>query len=894
MAEENIQAKKIDDKLHWVGSIDRDLRVFDIVMMSKYGSSYNSYVVEGSEATAVFETVKAKYFDDYVKRLKSVLGSLNKIKYLVANHTEPDHLGSLEKLLELAPHITVVGTRPAIEYLKEITNRDFDSMVVEHNQRLSLGDKTIRFIAAPFLHWPDSMFSYIEETGWLFTCDVFGAHYSHDDLLISKLPKEKLAEYNDSYLYYYQCIFSPFKKYVLSAYEKIKDLKITKIFTGHGAILDENPQEWIQKYVDWSTEKNDSEAKKVVIPYVTAYGYTEQIAEAIEEGIKSVDDSIIVKKFQIDVSNYHELKEQIMNEIYWADGLLFGTSTINGDALPVIWDIAISLSPVIHAGKFASAFGSYGWSGEGVGNITSRLNQLNMSVMEGLRIKFKPSEIELVKAKSFGADFARSLNAGEIVGSLVACSGLLKTDESEDIENMNPSGEMVLWRCTACDYTIMAVLPPEICPVCGAGRDFFEISNSAIEIAEQSTDKRKILILGGGASGTNAAEAARMRNKNAEITILIKESYHPYNRPAVSDLLNNKIPDTELYLREKNWFKDNNINLITNEEIISVDFDQKTVLGESNTTYYYDKLIVATGSRPAKPPIVGIDHQGVFVWNTIDDVKQIKDFIKTHNVKEVVVVGSGPLGLEHASDFNEEGLKTHIVEMSPWILNRQLDEESSELITEIIQKKGASVHTSSQLTRIHGSVVGDDFSPLTSVSIQDGSKINCQLVVLSVGVRRNLGFLDKKKINIAYGIRTNDRMKTSVKDVYACGDVVELKEYANKLLWSPALDQGNVAGANAAGDDLIFDKIKDYPLTLFAFGFELMAMGDYTQHLAVTNKHLVFFNQDVAKDEMTKFIFRDGHLMWGVGINVKNTQKLLIKAARNPGECSTNILNKLT
>lgn len=408
-----MKSLKLKDDVYWVGMQDPDLKVFDIVMETKYGTSYNSYLVKGSDKIAIFETVKLKFVDEYIDKLNEVIDP-SSIDYIIVDHTEPDHAGSIEKLLSLAKNAKVVGSRQAIDFLKEIVNRTFESIVVKHGDTLSLGNKTLQFISAPFLHWPDSIYTYLVEDRILFTCDSFGSHYSFDGVLYSAIPENKIINYRKALQLYFRDIFSPFKKYMLDAIDKIKDLSIDMIGTGHGPVLDKDIKNVIETYRKWSVETNPDTKKKVVVPFVSAYGYTESLADEIIKGITENND-IIVKRYNLNLLNYNELKDEIVNEFYFADGILFGTSTINGDALPLIWDLAISLNPVLHSGKVASAFGSYGWSGEGVPNIVNRLKQVRMKVAESYRVKFKPSPLELENALEYGRKFAQFVRTGKVI-----------------------------------------------------------------------------------------------------------------------------------------------------------------------------------------------------------------------------------------------------------------------------------------------------------------------------------------------------------------------------------------------------------------------------------------------------------------------------------------------
>ena len=165
-----MSAVKIVDDVFWVGVQDFDLRIFDIVMVTEYGTSYNAYVVKGKDKTAIIETVKVKFFDEYLQRLQEVV-NLKDIDYLIMNHTEPDHAGSIELLLEKNPDITILASPTAITFLKDITNQNFKYEELKHGDKLDLGGKTLEFINAPFLHWPDSMFTYLPEESILFSCD---------------------------------------------------------------------------------------------------------------------------------------------------------------------------------------------------------------------------------------------------------------------------------------------------------------------------------------------------------------------------------------------------------------------------------------------------------------------------------------------------------------------------------------------------------------------------------------------------------------------------------------------------------------------------------------------------------------------------------------------------
>jgi NADH oxidase (H2O-forming) len=404
MRSDYMKSLEIKNDIYWVGALDPDLRIFDIIMYTPFGTTYNSYVVRGSEKTAVFETVKVQFFEEYLQRLKSLDIDITNIDYIVVDHTEPDHAGSVAKLLELSPKAKVVGSMPAIKFMKKIANMPFEFITVNDGDTLSLGNKTLKFISAPQLHWPDSMYTYIPEDSVLITCDSFGSHYCTNNIFDDKV--ENQENYMESLKYYFQCIMGPFKPFVLKAIKKIENLSIDMICTGHGPVLRKNHRKVIDLYRQWSTVTPFTDGiNRVTISYVSAYGYTETIANKIAEGINSTGN------FKITMFNIinHDMSD-IIKSINDSDGVLFGSPTINADLLPPVRNLLTELNPIIHGGKAAAAFGSYGWSGEAVPQIETRLKELRMKLHSpGLKINFKPSEEDLESAFNFGKEFGKKI-----------------------------------------------------------------------------------------------------------------------------------------------------------------------------------------------------------------------------------------------------------------------------------------------------------------------------------------------------------------------------------------------------------------------------------------------------------------------------------------------------
>ena len=395
-----MSAVEIRDGLYWVGALDPDLRVFDVVMETQYGTSYNSFVLKTPKYTVLFETAKEKWFDQYMANLKEVCNPAE-IDYIVVDHTEPDHAGSIARLLDYAPNAKILASSIALGFLNDICNRPLPGQAVADNEVIELDTVKLRFLSVPFLHWPDSIYTYIEGMDTLVTCDSFGCHYA-DERICNDLIEGRFI---DAYKYYFDMIMGPFKPHVQYALERIKELSIKTICPGHGPVLRENLDYYLDLYDRWSRLETpvERERPKVVIPFVTAYGYTEKLASEIAAGIREETEADVALHDMV----YAE-HDQVMAEIKSADGVLFGTPTINGDALPPIMNLAMGLNGIVAGGKVVGAFGSYGWSGEGPDMVMDRLKRLRMIPVEpALKIVFKPEGEKLEKARNYGRRFGK-------------------------------------------------------------------------------------------------------------------------------------------------------------------------------------------------------------------------------------------------------------------------------------------------------------------------------------------------------------------------------------------------------------------------------------------------------------------------------------------------------
>ena len=273
---------ELRENFYWSGIMDEKLRVFDIIMHTEFGTTYNSYVMKTAGKTILFETAKAAFFEEYLEELRGII-DVTAIDYLVVSHTEPDHAGSVERLLEYSPQMKIVATPCAVSFLKEIVNKDFVSLPVKDNQEMRVGNRTLQFLIVPNLHWPDTMYTFIREEQILVTCDSFGAHYCLPQVVSSAIVNEE--DYQKALKYYYDCIIGPFKPFMEKALDRVEDLDITMVCTGHGPVLvGDRIRRVMALYRQWSQTANPNRQKTVLIPYVSAYGYTGMLAERIAQG----------------------------------------------------------------------------------------------------------------------------------------------------------------------------------------------------------------------------------------------------------------------------------------------------------------------------------------------------------------------------------------------------------------------------------------------------------------------------------------------------------------------------------------------------------------------------------------------------------------------------------
>lgn len=814
-----MKAKQLRDGFYWTGIQDRELRVFDIIMYTEFGTTYNSYVMKAGDRTILFETAKERFFEEYLEALKEVV-DVDAIDYLVVSHTEPDHAGSVERLLERNPGIKILATSCALGFLREIVNRDFTGLPVQDGQKLVIGNRTLRFLTVPNLHWPDTMYTFIEEEQILVTCDSFGSHYCVPEVTSDGIRSEE--EYEGALKYYYDHIIGPFRPYMQQALERIAPLDISMVCTGHGPVLTgDRIRKVMERYREWSKAPEANPKKTVVIPYVSAYGYTRLLAEKIAEGIRDSGDVEVCACDMVEAD-----AADVAAKLQQADGFLLGSPTILGEALKPIWELTLSMFPITHGGKYAGAFGSYGWSGEAVGHLTERLKQLNLQVAEGFRVRLKPDAADLVSAYEYGFRF-----------------GCMVQEKKEEYPAGKKGRRLV--KCLVCGEIFDASL--EICPVCGVGKEHF------VPVEEEETGyirdtDQQYVILGNGAAGYYAAQEIRKRDRTGSIRMIYEEPYRSYNRPMLIKALTAGLSAEQISIVPESWYEENRVELTPGTRVTKIRPSGKEVELSDGTRAGYTKLIYALGSECFIPPIPGSDLPEVTAIRRLQDVEKVE--AQMEEAGYAVVIGGGVLGLEAAWELKKAGLCVTVLEAAPMLMGRQLDEASGEWLKEAAGKCGVKIRTNVRIFRIEGE------EHVTGVTLESGERFPADLVIISAGVRANTALAQKAGLETGRGVVVNGRMETSLPDIYACGDCAEYRG-ANYGVWPHAVEQGKTAGANAAGEEREY--VPSEPaLTFHGMNTALYAAGDNGKNPNLLYKTMEL--RDMGKGEYRKYYFLNNRL----------------------------------
>ncbi len=372
-----MRKRQLKERIHWLGAVDWDRRLFDSLIPLPDGTTYNAYMVEGSEKTALLDTVDPPMVDMLLAQLEDV----PKLDFIVSHHAEQDHSGSMGRVLEKFPEAKVISTPKAKNMLMDLLRvPECAFMTVGDGETLSLGDKTLKFIHTPWVHWPETMVTYLQEDRILFSCDFFGSHIATTDLFVT----DKGRVYEAAKRYFAE-IMMPFRAVIEKNIEKLKPLDIQMIAPSHGQIQDQ-PSWIMEAYRDWiqSTPKN-----LVVLPYVSMHGSTKQMVDHFTSAL--VERGVRVELYNLAVSDIGKLAMSLVD----AATIVVGTSTVLAGPHPLAAYAAFLANALRPKAKFLSIIGSYGWGGKTVETLAGMIPNLKVEVLGPVLCKGLPAESDL-------------------------------------------------------------------------------------------------------------------------------------------------------------------------------------------------------------------------------------------------------------------------------------------------------------------------------------------------------------------------------------------------------------------------------------------------------------------------------------------------------------------
>jgi flavorubredoxin len=390
---------RIVDDVYWVGVNDLETHLFENLWPLPKGISYNSYFIK-DEKNILIDTVKGDYFDKFINKVQSLLDNKN-LDFLIVNHMEPDHSGSIGILLKMYPQMKIIGNIHTAKFLKQYYSvPDSNIKVIKDNEILKIGKYNLSFHTTPMVHWPETMMTYLEKHRLIFTGDAFGAFGS----LNGKIFDDELnpAEFYSEAIRYYSNIVGRYSMNVQLAFKKLKNIDIKIIASTHGPIWKNNPNHIIDLYDKWSQQETE---KKVVIAYGTMYGNTKIIAEKVAEGIANNG----VKKIEIHNVSKSSLS-YIIKDIWDSKGIVLGSCTYNTELFPLMKSLVSALNNRQLKNRFLGIFGSYTWSGGALKELEEYSNKCGLKkVLPSIEVQGSPYTSDLEEAFELGKNIAMEI-----------------------------------------------------------------------------------------------------------------------------------------------------------------------------------------------------------------------------------------------------------------------------------------------------------------------------------------------------------------------------------------------------------------------------------------------------------------------------------------------------
>ena len=775
-----MRAEQIAQGLYAIWEEDRGIRTFRNNAFTECGMQYMSYLLETEDGWAALGSLPACMTDEWINTVKAVAAD-QPVRWSVLFGVDGD-LPAFQALRKAWPGIKL--------FCNENTLHDFTrqgvccgaAAAVRNTKRLNFGGRTLILHVITDSHQIPSLSVTDLETGSFFNADAFGADCAAQACRVSQL-KDQQVWLRGAQIYYGEIYGAQRAGAMRQSVEWVRENGIKRICPAFGPVADCELEKLLSIYMQ--PEKKKQGLPRVAVVYANDKG-TDRLAVQIADGLRECG-ALDVRLVDL----LHTGREDALEIVQSADALLLGVSRTPEGENKGIWDLLTSLQPEECRGKLAAVFHTDGIDSGIPAHIRARLAALGFN--GNTRDHFtagSPDETEQKAAYEYGFDFSCLVRGVP-----------------------NPRKPSLV-KCLVCGEIFDAALG--ICPVCGVGLDQC-VPVPQEEAAFQRDSDQRYIIVGGGTAGVSAAEAIRLRDKTGTILLLSAEKELPINRPMLTKNLEEirSNPDG-LAIHDRAWYEEKRIEIHTGTSVRRVDAENRQVITENGECHAYDKLIWAAGAECFVPPFAGGDKAGVLTIRHLKDVQNLLRLL-AHG-KSAVIIGGGVIGLEVASELVRQGVKVTVLEATPQIIGRQIDAASAEKLKRIMAAMGVQCHEGVQIAEI----TGDERAE--GVRLADGRYFSADAVIVSCGNRANVAALQQTGARVNRSIVVNHRMETSLPDVYACGDCAEL-ENVNYQLWQEASAQGKTAGANAAGDRLLYHN-EPMGLNLEAFGTALYAIGD--------------------------------------------------------------------
>ena len=382
--------RQITEHIFAVGVIDWDRRIFDELVPLPEGTSYNAYILKGSEKTALIDTVDPSKVEEFIGNLIRL--GIDRLDYIIINHAEQDHAGSLPMMLELFPGAKVCCTQKCQELLGKLLDVPAQRcQIVNSGDLVSLGDRSLQFMSAPWVHWPETMMTYCPEEEILFSCDLFGAHYATSDLFVRDMAREEILAKR-----YYGEIMMPFRSSIVKYLGELKEKKIALIAPSHGPLI-RPPSLILDLYTKWTSEEVQN---LVLIPYVSMHGSTRQMVQTLTDLL--IERGVGVRPFHISSPDAGALAMELVD----AATVVFATPTVLFGPHPDMVSVAYLANLIKPKTRYASVIGSYGWGGKTVDTLTSLIPHIKAELLSPVYIQGAPDEKTRVELQNLADTIA--------------------------------------------------------------------------------------------------------------------------------------------------------------------------------------------------------------------------------------------------------------------------------------------------------------------------------------------------------------------------------------------------------------------------------------------------------------------------------------------------------